>query len=395
MIDPRISLAAQAPNVESSFQLFQNTLNNMQNRKINSQNMQQSADLFPLQMQQQQQNIGVNNQAIQEAEYNKTLQSINSFAPILRPLLESGDTAAAMSALQQREKFLIDNNRDPQDTQDAIRNIMMGNSQKVLQDLDAVQAEVAQISGGGQTAGEREFLALTEGFTQDEVDQARRVKARIEAPASSSAVERIAQDGALGGQVATQAQVQAQAKETGTLTAKLNLEPKVKEAIATTLANVKAIALDKTKEKSNAKAFELYQAGIKGLADAFSNASTGVISGTMFALTDNNRIAKGAGAVMLPIMKDMFRSAGEGIFTDKDQEVLEKMLPTTNDSPAVAKSKLRLMDVIVQAKIGPKQQTQDAKPAPVAPPAQINIEELTDADIENLTEEQLNALLGQ
>ena len=401
MIDPRISLAAQAPNLETSFNLFQNTLNSMQNRRMNAQTMQQRDVMNPLTIQAAQdtnainaQVIQQNNQAAQRLTADQNLQSIVAFSPTLKPFLQSGDNLGALRVLQTRKQQLASQGRDFSDTDEAINEITNGNPDSVLQSLNVAEIEAQQrgLTGiANQTAGQRQFNSMTEGFTPEERMQAQLVSAGLAPRAASSSTERIAQNQNLGSMVASQAQTTAAATETGKLTAQLKLKPEVEAAVARTLANVKAMALDKTTARSNEKAYATYQAGLEGLSDALADANTGVISGTMFALTDNNRIAKGAGAVMLPIMKAMFRGAGEGTFTDKDQEVLENMLPTTSDSPAVAKSKLRLMDVIIQSKIGPAPQAQQA--APQQP--QIDMATLTDADIENLTDEQLNALLGQ
>ena len=57
---------------------------------------------------------------------------------------------------------------------------------------------------------------------------------------------------------------------------------------------------------------------------------TGKIFGNLPAITTSAQIADNAKALLLPIMKGVFRGAGEGVFTDKDQETLEAMLPTRN-----------------------------------------------------------------
>jgi hypothetical protein len=47
-IDPRIAMGVQAPNLQTSLNLFQNTLNNIQNRKMNDQSMAQNELMNPL-----------------------------------------------------------------------------------------------------------------------------------------------------------------------------------------------------------------------------------------------------------------------------------------------------------------------------------------------------------
>ena len=78
-----------------------------------------------------------------------------------------------------------------------------------------------------------------------------------------------------------------------------------------------------------------------------NNESAGFIP----ALSSNQQIADGAIAAMAPILKQLFRGAGEGTFTDSDQKILNDMLPTRRDSAESAKSKLANIDAIVRAKL--------------------------------------------
>lgn len=69
-------------------------------------------------------------------------------------------------------------------------------------------------------------------------------------------------------------------------------------------------------------------------------------------LTGSGRIAGATRANLAPVLKGIFRSAGEGTFTDKDQELLMDMAPTAFDSDSVAAQKLRNIDGIIRAKLG-------------------------------------------
>ena len=90
-----------------------------------------------------------------------------------------------------------------------------------------------------------------------------------------------------------------------------------------------------------------------GLSGALGNPWTGPFAGLMPAITADQQIADGAVAAMAPVLKQLFRSAGEGIFTDKDQELLLQMVPTRNDRPATIKAKMKNVDAIVRAKLAP------------------------------------------
>jgi hypothetical protein len=67
---------------------------------------------------------------------------------------------------------------------------------------------------------------------------------------------------------------------------------------------------------------------------------------------------------MAPVLKQMFRESGEGVFTDRDQDMLIAMLPTRIDHPEAAKAKMQGIDAIVRAKLGQGQQSAPQQSAP-------------------------------
>jgi hypothetical protein len=78
---------------------------------------------------------------------------------------------------------------------------------------------------------------------------------------------------------------------------------------------------------------------------------TGKIFGNLPAVTTSAQIADNAKALLLPIMKGVFRGAGEGVFTDKDQETLEAMLPTRDMTPEAAAQALDSVKMLVSLKL--------------------------------------------
>ena len=122
-------------------------------------------------------------------------------------------------------------------------------------------------------------------------------------------------------------------------------------------AAVVASKLDKT----NTRTFDVYSAGMNGLKSALGKTDTGPVVGMMPAVTAAQQIADGAIAAMAPVMKQMFRAAGEGIFTDRDQALLMEMMPDRTDHPEARKEKLANIDRIVRAKLG-MEEAQDAAP---------------------------------
>lgn len=122
-----------------------------------------------------------------------------------------------------------------------------------------------------------------------------------------------------------------------------------------------------TRAAKSPVAYATYQAGIKSLENAMSGTDTGPVMGRIPAVTANQQIAEGAEATMAPVLKQLFRDAGEGTFTDADQAMLMKMVPTRKDHPEARKAKIEMIDGIVRAKLG----VTDGKGKAEAPAAAI------------------------
>lgn len=103
--------------------------------------------------------------------------------------------------------------------------------------------------------------------------------------------------------------------------------------------------------KKNGLAYQTYQTAIGQLEQAASQTATNPVAGLLPAVTANAQIMESAVSMMAPVLKEMFRQAGEGTFTDKDQELLLKMVPTRNEHPEAIKAKLGMIDNLVRAKL--------------------------------------------
>lgn len=116
--------------------------------------------------------------------------------------------------------------------------------------------------------------------------------------------------------------------------------------------------------KKNNLAYQTYQTAIGQLEDAASKTTTNPVVGFIPAITANAQIMEAAVSMMAPVLKEMFRTAGEGTFTDKDQELLLKMVPTRNEHQEAIKAKLIMIDNLVRAKLqqGQPQAAGDQKP---------------------------------
>lgn len=104
--------------------------------------------------------------------------------------------------------------------------------------------------------------------------------------------------------------------------------------------------------------YQLYDTAITQLKSGFDGAITFPGMALMPGLTAQQQIAQGGVSAMAPVLKQIFRVAGEGTFTDRDQALLLEMLPTRNDLPAARQAKLDAVDAIVRAKL------QQGTPAP-------------------------------
>ena len=115
--------------------------------------------------------------------------------------------------------------------------------------------------------------------------------------------------------------------------------------------------------RMNQSAFASYQQAMGALGIAMEDTSTGYLVGRMPAFTAEQQIADGAIAALAPILKNLFRSAGEGVFTDKDQDLLMKMVPTRLDLPRARAAKIANINAIVAAKLNAAGQSGQAPPA--------------------------------
>ncbi len=120
------------------------------------------------------------------------------------------------------------------------------------------------------------------------------------------------------------------------------------QASAATEAAAKATAAQKDKDAS----FRLYEVAMQGAREGLEGSTTGPVMGRLPAVTAAQQTAQGGVAALTPVLKQIFRSAGEGSFTDSDQRLLLEMVPTRADLPEARDAKLANIDRIVRAKLG-------------------------------------------
>jgi len=272
------------------------------------------------------------------------------------------DYAGARSVLINRLEAIKNLGGDPSDTDRVLYKLEAGDYNGVYNDTKSVVDMAIQTGkfGAGLPAEIRAFNTMTQGLTQDEIDHARRIRLGLDPRAVGSASQTITSLGSAP-EVADTERVLAAGKETGTLEAQLKLKPGVEAAVTKAVREATMLADMNQEQRTNETTFAVYDTGMSRLITGMDSTLTGPFIGMVPAVTANQQIADGAIAAMAPVMKQMFRAAGEGIFTDKDQELLLNMIPSRKDHPEARAAKLEMIDAIVRAKLRismtPQQQT--------------------------------------
>ncbi len=198
------------------------------------------------------------------------------------------------------------------------------------------RAAIAQL-----TAGQREFQGLTQGLSPEEQLQARKVKLGLEPRAAIAASE-------FGDREAAKLEAQKGRKA--------DIAAEVKQAQEEAKVEVE----QRFQTEENQRTFEVFNLALDNLTQSLGGTSlTGPIAGRLPASTTASQIADAAKAVMLPTLKQIFRQAGEGTFTDSDQRALEALLPRREQTKEAQLATIDAIDKIVRAKLGiaqPEQQ---------------------------------------
>lgn len=141
MIDPRIALGVQVPNVSN---MFENFLTNVQNREVQDQKMKESAAMLPISLKQGQQAVDMNEQTLTSNRDAQRLQNLYQTGQRLKPFLANND-------IQGATKFMLDNisglqsrieageNLDLTESMQTLQNLQQGNAQQVISDINAIE----------------------------------------------------------------------------------------------------------------------------------------------------------------------------------------------------------------------------------------------------------------
>ena len=282
-------------------------------------------------------------------------QAVLDDAFTVQQQLGVGDVSGARATLLDRLQAIGQLGGDPTDTDSLLLDIERGDTDKALQRVTTVVdfgiAEGRLKAPVVAPAATQAFEELTKGLSDEDKISATRIKLGLDPRAVGSADQTISAEGIAAAIAATQATL-ARGKETGVLTARRELLPGIESAVTTAVEGAKAVAEQAILDKSNQTTFNVYEIGMRGLVSGLDDTLTGPFVGLLPAVTANQQISDGAVAAMAPVLKQMFRAAGEGIFTDKDQELLLAMIPTRKSLPEARAAQLSNIDAIVRAKLG-------------------------------------------
>jgi len=161
---------------------------------------------------------------------------------------------------------------------------------------------------------------------------------------------------------------QAQADvELSNLPTELNMRTDAALREAGGKASIETGAKRQAVQAENDRSFNLYDTAMSGVSEGLGSSLTGPLAGRLPAVTAGQQIAEGGVAAIAPVLKQLFRSAGEGTFTDKDQELLLAMIPTRTDLPEARAWKIENIDRIVREKLGQPKKGGQSRPAQAQP----------------------------
>ena len=287
-------------------------------------------------------------------------------------LAEAGDVGGAQALLQNRIENVDRLNGDPQHSAGMLRLLQEGKVDEFVAGAKPIvergKVEFG-LNGPDEPANVREYkyYASLTPEQQAQYREMKRAQQLIETGGGAQAV--------VGGGVATpittapgqtvdqfraeyagaEANLEGSkqgAKTAAKLATEFALSPKVEAAVKAAVSQVDSMATQAQEGRSNDRALAVYETAMNGLAESMHDTETGPFVGWIPAITENSQKASGAIAAMAPVLKGIFRAAGEGTFTDKDQEMLLEMVPTRKDKPAARLWKLENIDAIVRAKLG-------------------------------------------
>ena len=295
--------------------------------------------------------------------------------------LDNNNPGAAEALLQNRIDYINKLGGDPTQSQGLVRMLQEGRHEEVRKGVAGIRARHVAM-GDLKAANDKGSQFGRDRLWQDEENNYYQSTMVNDPNTGKSRTSRVPMFGApdepvgkvvpvsdLGqtpGQIVKHKAAVAAATETSGTTARLEtefkLKPKVEVAVREAVSNFERSFDREGEAYENSAVLQTYDAAMGGLMKSLGATTTGSVVGWLPAMTENSQIATGAIAAMAPVLKQMFRSSGEGTFTDSDQKLLMEMIPTRKDGPGARVAKVANIDAIVRAKL--KQPARTSKAAP-------------------------------
>lgn len=318
--------------------------------------------LLQAQVQGQQLSNKINQNQLTKEQAIMQLGDAATDALILQPILQSGDMNRVNMFLDQRVKKIQQRGGDPADTLDLKQRLNSGattpeQAQAELMGIvnAATQHGIIQPDASANVpAGIQEFNYITSGFTPEEIMQAKYVHAGLK-PRSVMAAPRPVDVGGVPYVVNPQTSTGTPVVTGGSPIGAADVAQNASTIKSAEEAAKNDAAVKKQQDllaKKNATALRVYDEAIANLGKSLGQTDTGPIAGLLPAVTAKQQIAEGAIAAMAPTLKEIFKAAGEGTFTDTDQKLLLDMIPKRNAHPEAIKAQMESIDRIVRAKLG-------------------------------------------
>lgn len=367
-LNPNILLGFTPQDNTQTFNIFNSALNQAQSRRIQQQEADQRAALFPTQQQQVEQQAALGALQLQDARNKSRVLDVATFSQQLKPQLEAdiarGNFDRSKTILTRRlaelqRRQAAGENVDTTETAEALQLLEAGRAEDVLLGANTF-IDLARSQGvitSQKTAAQREFdqnIARVKADPNLETSEgkAAAVALGIEARASTSAQERIAADPELTDAVAeSQAEIEGK-KAAATEGAKLEKQRKFKPEIAKSVKLAEAEAKERGETLTDLARMEASLPGVREAVDELvdlSEVATSTFAGRAFdAVVKESGFGstKGANArakliaivdnQVLPLLKETFGAA----FTVQEGENLKASLVDPNASPEQKRQQL-------------------------------------------------------
>ena len=296
------------------------------------------------------------------AEQERRRQAMIDDTMVMASLVESGNRGDLLRFVNDRRDAIIGLGGSTDHTDRIMQGLMSSNPQEVqAAEMDILRAR--NVLAGPQSAPQMQkgqstimrnpdgtFVSVMSTFDPGSGEQVMQVTP-IEGVDGSSPVMTNSM-GLTPDEAVVFAGEEAGAKEKGKLDTQLKLLPEVKAAVTAATKKAESLAVIAEENRTNQKSWDVFNVSMGNLAEALGGTSTGPFLGWLPAITANQQISDGAIAAMAPVLKNLFRSAGEGNFTDQDQQLLMAMVPSRTDKPEARAVKIKFIAETVAAKLG-------------------------------------------